>query len=93
MAIYKTTSGQTIWDLSNQLFGDSSHAIQILQENPTLGTITSAITPGTVINYTPIIGNEIQGFFSNNKTLVTTGGGNPSERRGVDLGFNLNGFK
>jgi len=92
MAKHTTTSGQTIWDLSNQLYGDSSHAIQILQDNPTLTGLTAQIPAGSIIEYTPTLGNAVAGFFRDNKTLVTTGSGNPQQGRGFDLGFDLNGF-
>lgn len=85
-----TTSDQTIWDLSHQLYGDASHAVKILLDNPSLGSITAQITPGTEIEYTPTLGNNITSYFKDN---VTTGTGNPEQGRGFDLGFQLNAFK
>lgn len=92
MAKYTTSSEQTVWDLSNQLYGDASHAIKLLQDNPILDGLTSKIPSGTVIEYTPPLGNSVSDFFRDNKTLVTTGSGNPEQGRGYDLGFDLNGF-
>ena len=92
MAKYITTSGQTVLDLSLQLYGDSSNAIKILNENPALNSIAGAIPPGTVIEYTPKEGFTVAQYFTDNKTTVNTGTGNPLQGSGFDLGFEINGF-
>lgn len=63
MAEHVTTSRQTIWDLSHQLYGDSTHAVQILKENPGLGNLTKLIPSGSIIEYTPPTGNAVAQFF------------------------------
>jgi len=93
MAKYTTKSDQSIWDLSNQLYGNASSAIKILTDNPTLAGITAKIAAGSEIEYTPSVGNSVSSFFSDNKTLVTTGSGNPEQGRGFDLGFSLTGLR
>ena len=90
MAEFITTSDQTIFDLSIQLYGDSSHAVQILKDNPAIGSVTDNIVAGSVIFYSDSVGNAVVNFF---RTNVTTGTGNPETGRGFDLGFDLYGFK
>lgn len=92
MAKYTTTSGQTIWDLSLQLYGDSSSSVRIFDDNPLLNSITGLIPPGTVIEYTPRLGFSASQFFTDSEITVNTGTGNPLQGSGFDLGFKLNGF-
>lgn len=92
MATYVTTNGQTIFDLSLQLYGDTSNAVKILSDNPALNSIAGVIPPGTVIEYTPRDGFTVAQYFEDKKTIVNTGTGNPLQGSGFDLGFQINGF-
>jgi hypothetical protein len=92
MAKYTTTSGQTIFDLSLQLYGDASSAVKIINDNPALGSISGTIPPGTVVEYTPREGFTVAQYFADNKATVNTGTGNPLQGSGFDLGFEINGF-
>jgi hypothetical protein len=92
MAKYVTTSGQTLFDLSLQLYGDTSSAVKILNENPALNNIAGVIPAGSVVEYTPRDGFTVAQYFTDKKTIVNTGTGNPLQGSGFDLGFQINGF-
>ena len=92
MATYTTESGQTIWDLSILLYGNSSNVVKIIVDNPQLNTVTSLIPPKTVINYTPVLGFNISTFLSSKAIKPNTGQGNPLQGIGFDLGFEINAF-
>ena len=92
MAKYTTTSGQTIFDLSVQLYGNGSNIVKILSENPALNGLTGLIPPGTVIEYTPVLGFTPSQYFADSTTTASTGQGNPLQGSGFDLGFEINGF-
>ena len=92
MAQYTTISGQTLYDLSIQLYGNSSNAVRILKDNPDLLGVAKLIPPGTVIEYTPPEGFTVATYFRNRRTPVVTGTNNPLQGSGFDLGFTLNGF-
>jgi phage tail protein X len=92
MSTYITIQGQTIWDLSIQLYGDSSNAIKIVSDNPGLDKVGKLIPPGTSIEYTAPTGNNTTLFFSNKQIDAATGTGNPLEGSGFDSGFEINGF-
>jgi hypothetical protein len=91
MSTYITIQGQTIWDLSIQLYGDASNAVKLVNDNTTLSNIGKLIPPGTSIEYTPPVGNTITTFFSNKQTDPVTGTGNPLQGSGFDEGFTING--
>lgn len=93
MAKYTTISGQTIWDLSVLLYGDSSNVVKILQDNPSLGQITKQIPAGTVIEYTETLGNAVKTYLRTNKIDPGTGQTSPLSGSGFDLGFESNAFK
>lgn len=92
MATYETESGQTIWDLSVLLYGNSSNVVKIIVDNPQLSTVTSLIPPKSVINYTPVLGFNISTFLSSKSIKPNTGQGNPLQGSGFDLGFEINAF-
>jgi len=92
MAKYTTTSGQTIFDLSLQLYGDSSNVVKIMNENPQLNVIAGVIPAGTVIDYTPRVGFSISQYFTDKVITVNTGTANPLQGSGFDLGFKINAF-
>lgn len=91
MSQYTTIQSQTIWDLSIKLYGVSSKAVQIINENPALDYIGKLIPPGTVIEFTAPVGNTITTFFSNRNTDPVTGTGNPLQGSGFTTGFTING--
>lgn len=93
MAEYKTTSGQTIFDLSLQLYGDQSNIVKILAENTQLASLTGLIPPGTIIKYTPALGFTASQFFSDKLITVSTGQQNPVQGSGFDLGFDFTAFQ
>lgn len=92
MSTYTTVQSQTIWDLSLQLYGDSSNAIKIISDNPGLDSVGKLIPPGTVIEYTEPVGNTTTTFFSNRQTDPVTGTGNPLQGSGFTDGFKINGY-
>lgn len=92
MAEYRTESGQTIFDLSVQLYGNTSNAVKILQDNPTLAGFGKLIPGGTVVTFTPPAGFTVATFLSNKKRTANTGTGNPLQGSGFDEGFKINGF-
>ena len=93
MAKYTTTSGQTIFDLSLQLYGNSSSVVKILSENANITSLTGLIPPGTIVNYTPVLGFTSAQFFTDKLITVNTGSNNPVEGSGFDLGFDFFAFK
>ena len=92
MSTYTTIQSQTIWDLSLQLYGDTSNVVKLISENPTLSSVGKLIPPGTVIEYTKPVGNTITTFFSNRQTDPVTGTGNPLQGSGFDNGHEINGY-
>ena len=50
MSEYRIKSGQSLYDVSVQLYGDTSHVLDILTLNPTL-TTNSNLEANTLINY------------------------------------------
>ncbi len=92
MAQYTTESGQTIFDLSVQLYGNSSNAVKILSENPTLQGFGKLIPGGTAVEYTPPLGFTVSTFLSNKNKTANTGTGDPLQGSGFDEGFIINGF-
>jgi hypothetical protein len=86
-------SGQTVFDLSILLYGNSSNAVKIIQDNPALQNVTRQITPGTVISYTATLGNKTVDYFTDKKITPDTGQTNPLSGSGFDLGFKTTGFK
>lgn len=92
MATYITTSGQTIYDLSVQLYGNDSNAVKIIVDNPSLSGVTDLIPPGTVITYTPPEGFTVSQYLTDKTTTVNTGNENPLQGSGFSLGFKINGF-
>jgi len=92
MAEYTTESGQTIFDLSVQLYGNASNAVKLLSDNPTLQGFGKLIPGGTVVTYTPPLGFTVSTFLSNKKKTANTGTGNPLQGSGFDEGFTINGF-
>lgn len=92
MATFITTQNVTIWDLSIKLYGDTSNVVRIVKENPALISITSLISPGTAIEYTAPNGNTIVDHFNRKKITPTTGTNDPTQGKGFDEGFTLNGF-
>jgi hypothetical protein len=92
MATYKTESGQTIWDLSILLYGNSSNAVKLMTDNPSLASISGLIPPQTSITYTPVLGFNVATYFSEINVKPNTGQGNPLQGSGFDSGFQINGF-
>ena len=91
MSTYITIQSQTIWDLSIQLYGNTSNAVKIINDNPGLSNIGKLIPPGTVIEFTAPTGNTITTFLSNRQRDTVTGTGNPLQGSGFTEGFTING--
>jgi len=92
MATYTTTSGQTLFDLSVQLYGNSSSVIKLLVDNTALAGIGKLVPAGSEIEYTPPEGFTVAQFLTDKRRTVNTGNNNPLQGSGFDLGFTLNGF-
>ena len=92
MATYTTTSGQTLFDLSVQLYGNSNNVIKLLVDNPTLAGVAKLVPAGSEIEYTPPEGFTVAQFLTDKRRTVNTGNNNPLQGSGFDLGFTLNGF-
>ena len=92
MATYITESGQTIWDLSILLYGNSSNAVKLLTDNPHLQNISGLIPPQTSITYTPVLGFNVASYFNDINVKPNTGQGNPLQGSGFDIGFQINAF-
>lgn len=72
---YTVSFGQTLADLSIQLYGDESHILQIVQDNPDIGDINNYRLQGMVINYTdPNL--SLTNYFKINKIIINTGNSN-----------------
>jgi len=87
MLKYKTQSGQNIFDLAVQLYGDTSKAVQIMNDNPGLSWNTD-ILPQTEILYTDE-SNVTAQFFSTKKIVIATSNPNELIGKGFDEGFNI----
>lgn len=49
---YKTKEGQSLLDISIQLYGDHSYAFKLLQDNPTkIKCLDTVLLPGTTLVY------------------------------------------
>ena len=92
MATYTTESGQTIWDLSILLYGNTSNVVKLMNDNSILFSISGLIPPKTVITYTPVLGFNVSSYFSDISVKPNTGQGNPLQGSGFDIGFKINGF-
>ena len=91
MSTYTTIQGQTIWDLSILLYGNTSNAVKIVNDNPVLVNIGKLIPPGTSVEFTAPTGNSTTTFFSDKQIDAATGTGNPLEGSGFSDGFTING--
>lgn len=90
---YKTLEAQSIWDLSNLLYGNTSNVVKLVTDNPALGFVGKTIPAGTVINYTKQKGNQVTNFYINRSVNpgtkdITT----PLQGGGFTTGFKINGF-
>lgn len=89
MKTYKTRQGQSLLDVSLQLFGDTENILTILKNNPTLN-INDDLQAGTEIQY-----NEIDNVFVrfvNTKNIdVNTSESNlgGAFNEGFNEGFNI----
>jgi phage tail protein X len=91
MSTFTTIQSQTIWDLSLQLYGDTSNVVKLINDNPGLDFVGKLIPPGTSITYTAPTGNTITTYFNNRLIDPVTGTGNPLQGSGFTDGFTLNG--
>lgn len=90
---YITIEGQSIWDLSNLLYGNTSNMVKLVQDNPVLGNIGKTVPSGTVILYERQKGNQVTDFYTNrNVTPGTRDLTQPLQGSGFDSGFDINGF-
>lgn len=90
---YITIEGQSIWDLSNLLYGNTSNMVKLVQDNPVLGNVGKTIPPGTVILYEKQKGNQITDFYIERSVEPGTRDlTSPFQGSGFDSGFKLNGF-
>lgn len=93
MERYTTKEAQSIWDLSNLLYGNTSNIVKLVQDNPSLGFVGKTIPAGTVINYTKQVGNPITEFYINRRvTPGTKDLTQPLQGGGFTSGFKINGF-
>lgn len=93
MEEYITIEGQSIWDLSNLLYGNSSNLVKLVQDNPALGFVGKTVPAGTVIKYEKQKGNQVVEFYQNRRVDPGTRDiTNPLQGSGFDSGFKINGF-
>lgn len=93
MEEYTTLQGQSIWDLSVLLYGNTSNIVKLVQDNPGLGFIGKTIPAGTVVKYVKQKGNQVTEFYINRNTEPGTRDlTDPYQGSGFDSGFKLNGF-
>lgn len=73
MATFTVPYGMTLYDLSIQLYGDASHVLQIVEDNPDINNInTQSQLIGMVINYTdPNL--SLTNYWKTNKIILNTG--------------------
>ena len=73
MQEYRVTSGQSLFDVSIQLYGDSSHVLDIINNNPQLFlTINSNLESNSIIKYNDQNNTITNYFATNNLKLVTS---------------------
>lgn len=90
---YITVEAQSIWDLSNLLYGNTSNVVKLVQDNPALGYVGKTIPAGTVITYTKQKGNQVTDFYINRSVNPGTRDiTDPLQGGGFDSGFKINGF-
>lgn len=93
MEQYITIEGQSILDLSNLLYGNSSNLVKLVQDNPGIGFIGKTIPAGTVILYEKQKGNQVTDFYINRRVEPGTRDiTNPLQGSGFSSGFKINGF-
>lgn len=94
METYKTTEGQSIYDLAVELYGDEAAAVLILKDNPSIGSLDAEIRNNTAIKFTAE-NTDLRRYFVSKKLTVATndpGTAGTGTGRGFGAGFG-NGFK
>ena len=72
MANYTIKEGQTIFDVTLQLYGDVSKVYELIKLNPTqIGSILERNLMGKTITY-DIQDNDIANYFSTNSIIIAT---------------------
>lgn len=68
---FKVPYGMSIYNLSIQLYGDASHSLDILRDNPEIQTIQDDLT-GKLIKYMDP-GLSLTNYFKSNSITLNTG--------------------
>lgn len=87
MLIYKTLDAQNIFDIALQLYGDVSKAVQIMQDNPNINSITEDFPGGTRVKYSSLR-NSIRVYYQNNNITVATNDAGETAGKAFDDSFN-----
>lgn len=70
--IYTITYGQTLYDLSILLYGDASHVLKIITDNPTIDNIQNIYLTGLTVSYTNP-GLSLTNYWTSNDIVINTG--------------------
>ena len=88
MSTYSTREGQSIFDLSLQLYGTEDRVVEIFMSNPELLSLNDNIKAGTIIEFTEEQ-NETRQYVLDSKIDIATGDTNIETGKGFDEGFSF----
>ena len=88
MSTYNTRTGQNIFDLALQTYGDLTKTVQLFNDNNAIQSLNNEIPSGIEINFTEEQ-NEIRQYLIDKNFDISTSDALQTPGKGFDSGFDI----